>query len=963
MALERQIISIPIDGGVDTKTDSFLTEMGFSLKLENARFEKTGRLSKRYGLEILSSEVKNFSSLDPIDTINPRRILSEGGFVGVQGSNQAVLNNATDTFVNTTSIQWEAPLVSSSFMFKDFVQDFINPAICLDSDNEVLVGGYTANNADQEAAFALINLDSGSKIVKSPLTSTSGRYIPAFLKDNGETRYFFIWYNGTATICNYAWVNEYGEQLGVDSIPLTTLRFNVFFTDDYIYVCTLTPTLLRIDRIKFDGTRETQITVSLPVNFNMGNSGYGIYFDGTTLFICYDTVSATQYILGVNPDSGAITYTTSIAGTSRNGRIGLCVDVFKNRAIVSHNDTADVGIRIEFIDLTGSQFSYTASSPFTAIATLSTPFIRDGEFLIPVYSFQTIQANAYLITPNGSIVSMFNYGQCPVFPRGASGILHYLPSTVVEQNQVYIPVDKRFVASGLLNFPAPTTGVGYAELDFTKDYRAGNKFTIGLSRYMSDGQLFFTDKSIIFEAPFLFNPPAAPIGTIQNNTPHIGAGTYRYCYILEYTDINGQKFRSQPSPIANNVTVTSTQRVLLTAFNNRIIFTTGIAVTFYRTANGASIFYKLGTVLMNGSGSPSFIDGTTDAVLTSRETLYTTGGVLQNDPPPSSRFGCVGGSRMFLGGLEQRDQIAYSKKILDGEGINFSDFFRIKVGDSAQDVTGLGYMDGKIIIFKEDQIYFVQGDGPNELGLQDDFTGPELISSDGGCVEPRSIVNFSGGLFYKSSKGIYLLGRNLACQYIGAPVEDFNSEKIIAALNVEKLSETRFYTEQGNCLVFNDQFSRWSVYKDQTKVDADIYKDTVAMIMEDSVMYEKIGLFVDDSDYYPMTTVTSWIKFSQIQGFQRITNLLILGNFKSDHQLQVKVYYNYADSSPDTYTITATNLYQFNIHLKRQKCEALKIEIKDINQADGGESFNLSNIQLYAGVKKGNFKLPVARRY
>jgi peptide deformylase len=39
-------------------------------------------------------------------------------------------------------------------------------------------------------------------------------------------------------------------------------------------------------------------------------------------------------------------------------------------------------------------------------------------------------------------------------------------------------------------------------------------------------------------------------------------------------------------------------------------------------------------------------------------------------------------------------------------------------------------MDGKVIIFRGQSIYFCQGDGPTEIGLGE-FTNPEIISSSG----------------------------------------------------------------------------------------------------------------------------------------------------------------------------------------------------------------------------------------
>jgi hypothetical protein len=73
------------------------------------------------------------------------------------------------------------------------------------------------------------------------------------------------------------------------------------------------------------------------------------------------------------------------------------------------------------------------------------------------------------------------------------------------------------------------------------------------------------------------------------------------------------------------------------------------------------------------------------------------------------------------------------------------------------DITALKAMDDKLIIFKENAIFYLSGDGPNNLGQQDTFIEPQLISSDIGCSVKNSVVLTPAGIFFKSHKGIHLL--------------------------------------------------------------------------------------------------------------------------------------------------------------------------------------------------------------
>ena len=111
-----------------------------------------------------------------------------------------------------------------------------------------------------------------------------------------------------------------------------------------------------------------------------------------------------------------------------------------------------------------------------------------------------------------------------------------------------------------------------------------------------------------------------------------------------------------------------------------------------------------------------------------------------------------------------------------------------------------------------------------------------------------------------------------------------------------------------------------------------------------------------------MKVGTGWMKLSGIQDFGRVWRVLILGRYWTDHTLTAKVYYDYDTSYVETYTITPNPLngiYQFNIHLARQKCEAMKIEIYDTGT---GQSMDLTGITLQVGVKKGVAKIPATRK-
>ena len=175
--------------------------------------------------------------------------------------------------------------------------------------------------------------------------------------------------------------------------------------------------------------------------------------------------------------------------------------------------------------------------------------------------------------------------------------------------------------------------------------------------------------------------------------------------------------------------------------------------------------------------SMSVVDNVTDVELAFSEPLYTTGGVLENDAPEASIYVAPYKSRLWLL-LSDGFTLQYSKVTGIGEAVRFNAGQKIPMDDFGGKATCAIAMDDHLIIFKERAIFALTGEGPNDLGQQDDFRPPYLVTSDAGCIDPNSLVNNPNGVMFKSGKGIYMLKRNFTLQYIGDSVEQYNEETI-----------------------------------------------------------------------------------------------------------------------------------------------------------------------------------------
>lgn len=281
--------------------------------------------------------------------------------------------------------------------------------------------------------------------------------------------------------------------------------------------------------------------------------------------------------------------------------------------------------------------------------------------------------------------------------------------------------------------------------------------------------------------------PQAPFFNSMTQTGSTGpapkagdtSAVYSYKAVYEWVDVYGRLHRSAPSDPWQE-TFTSQKSLAISVSSLSIsqrmvdIPYAPVSVHFYRTlANGTTYRRLPGGALcdisLSGIAASAYTDSYTDAQIAANASIYTDGGVLANDLAPSCRFLCKAEDRVWFGGLWDNTVIQCSKVIVPDEPIQCTDHDSHKVQLLA-DCTGLAYMDGTVIAFCQNSIYAITGDGPNDQGVGA-FPPPRLLSKDIGCIDYKSILETSIGVFFQSALGLYVLPIGLGQpQYIGAAV-------------------------------------------------------------------------------------------------------------------------------------------------------------------------------------------------
>lgn len=501
----------------------------------------------------------------------------------------------------------------------------------------------------------------------------------------------------------------------------------------------------------------------------------------------------------------------------------------------------------------------------------------------------------------------------------------------------------------------------------------------------------------VIEDGFLYAPAA--IGAIDG-AGSIPAGSYAYVAIFERLDSRGNVWWSGPSvPVVVTVPAGPNKAIRVDVQGYKLSMANDSAyqstqVVLYRTKASGTVYYR---VSAKGAfpNVVTFTDNATDASIEDNAVLYIQPGTLGTSQPrqcpPSFTCETVHMDRVF--GASGKN-VWYSAVTVDGEGTWFSDAFQFPV-ERGGNITGLCSQDGRLYVFKPDSIYYVDGQGPPENGGNGtEFSSPIELPTTVGCIDARSIVRTQAGIFFQSSRGIELLTRKQEVTWIGEGVDDhLTTYPVVTSAALDETTSRVTFTlatdeTATDCAMIQYDFTvnMWSTLTVSTDVaDGQAGSAIVpttdgqkfAFLAPDGTLFiERSGSGLDQTGAPPDTFVTStietpWIKMAGLGGYQRTRRVQVQGERLDPHDLIISVAYDFSPTYTQTRRWTWTELVSFaaedvEIHLKTQKCQALRIKIEDAPPTGGtavtGQGCTLFGLTIEWGAKQGTNKLPARQR-
>lgn len=884
MALQKQQVPISFEGGIDSKSDDKQSMPTKLLELENGVFTKKGAIQKRNGYRQLSRNILGGGSLTIATGLaNFQDELSL--FTGTELYSYISASESWKLKGNATSVA-----VSSTSIVRNVYQQ-------TDADY-AYNSGYSAHvwkDSSGGCRYSIIDESSGTILVENQSLSATGTQ-PRVV---GIGSYFYILFREGSLLkfrhINIATPQSISSAVAIKSnIHPTNSIFDVQLVGDRCYIAYNTNAgggALALFYLN------DQLGASSTVTYagEVPSSAISVSGDSTNVYVSYNNGTSTKYLIRSADLLTVVLAPTTVEAASSVRNLASIVVSGELRLLSEISQLAGNYLRKSTASVSGS---VTNAGVWKRSVGLSSKFFQylDQQYIVVAHS-STLQSTYFVYSWSGDIITKISQNLGGGYT--ASSILPTAVST----------------ADGVFKFPTLRKGQLQAEdgvlftslgvNSSTLDFKSLNNFVtaeLAGNLHMVGGLLQSYDGASITETGFAVFPEGVVATETAIGTGTLTAGDYFYSVVYAWIDNDGQIHRSAPS-IASQINIAAgPSSVQLTIPTLRISKKQNVFIEIYRTEVNGTIFYKTTSntsLLLNDPtvDTVTYTDNRSNTSLLSGELLYTTGGILENISPPPSSIIVNWKNRLVIKSSDDANTLWYSKVRTEGSPVEFSDLLTLNVDPVGGDITALGVLDDKLVIFKESSIHMLAGDGPNNLGEQSDFPLPQLVVGDAGCIDVNSIVTTPLGLMFKSQKGIYLLDRGLSVSYIGSEVERYNSQRITSGKLIPNVNQVRFTTESDLCLVYDYLFQQWSTFTNHEAVGAGRQDTNYAFVKNDArVLVEETGHYQDNSQPIKLKIVTSWMNMAELSGFQRFYKLLLLGTYKSKHRLRVKFGFDFNSS-------------------------------------------------------------------
>jgi hypothetical protein len=781
--MTMKLLPVPFAPGIDQSTDPAFMPPGALVHAENVRPVKGGRLAKRP-----AGAVRNYSTSGAVQMVassGSHNLIGLAGQLFVEDGNQTTIGYAGQLPHAKPVGMWDTQHSGAIEIAADTPDVEAGRASAITGAGRTVVAYEYAEGVGVSTVVWVRGrvLDRGSRRTVQDLRIAGSAPMVTAIPTQTFSRLFYV--NGAASAVVWRDVTPAsGAPIGAESgttisvAPSTVRVFSVGtragLATYFVAVLMADGTLRLYRRVASSGAADSgtaQVDVATGVSVD---ARVDVAVSGDRVFVVWAWASGVRvraYSHNLTTFVGSAVTANEVSGQSNHRQPFIMFDDAASvaRLVWSCDDTARGPDTLNYLTANATGAVSAVTRDIEGLRPLSRPLIRDGGVYITAGQRETPAPNRYRLfhlTQEGNAWRAYSQLQ---FEGEAHIASDNLPAG--EQPADILPVGSRFIwvqRTRYRGFEGEIqTAVREWEFELSRAVQLQVVDADGVP-LLPAGELTYYDGASVADVGF-------PTPRIQALAPFLGGtipltpGRYIYSIAYERVDASGRLRLGPPAlPVTGNLGGNGGFDLTLFAPPQRTQRTPFVA-HLYRSLPDGTVLYRA-TNMRRGLSGPTYPDRTNNTTLATRPVLYTEGGVLPYDPPPASSFGARALGRVWLGGLFLRERIVCSTDLAPGEVPGFpldpSHWL-----DFPEPVTGLGELDSDLVVFGRRDVWLVTGSGPTRTGAGGFET--RRISADLGCIDWRSVLSTSIGVFFASQAGIMLVPRGMSPPvYVGRAIAD-----------------------------------------------------------------------------------------------------------------------------------------------------------------------------------------------
>lgn len=395
--------------------------------------------------------------------------------------------------------------------------------------------------------------------------------------------------------------------------------------------------------------------------------------------------------------------------------------------------------------------------------------------------------------------------------------------------------------------------------------------------------------------------------TVAAGGGSLSTGQYRFRAYAVRTNARGEKF-SSPAISTPSVSVVAGQKVTVTIGSIPTV-NSDTKIEVYRTEADGTVYYLDATIDNPVSSLTVTYDSSrSDLGLISQPVDPRAPGIgvdaeTQEFGPLGCEFFAVIGDRLWgAGGQVPSGSVQYSKLKEAGEGAGFDSLSSTQIVDLAGNkITSLVPIASGICTLQADQIYILNGDGPNNIGVGT-FGVTELRLA-GGATTHAGTYNTQIGAVYWGASGPRLLDQSLRVVELWPPIGSVVDGRMPIGVhaNLDRQEITWLLSSGAVHLSFDRDRLRWSEWT-TPNVAAVCPISGVAVSPDGRVLTPTTGVG-DDGAPFALEVETGEIIGDDTLGERTLLQEVgVVGKYEGMHELLLRVSYDRCQTWTDSWT-------------------------------------------------------------